>query len=481
VDVTMFTDAADRAPGAQARVFDSHDAPADPDALSMLSRATSQVDLAAAPVVLPDFHHKHDLEMPSSIAVATLGTIRPEFTSASVNCGMALLALDMEVPGEAAQRRFFDEVRRRYPHPPTWRRELSVQDVLSCAEQGARFGVERYGLHPEALERIEEGGRLDLEPQGGVQRLRRELPALSFQVSRLRFGVIGPSNHFVELQRVEEILDPRAAAVLGVSAGQMTLQYHAGGGQLTGQVGRLFARRTKMSKQLGMTMAIGRPLAHLATARSLPQLRQRLALYFADGCPTIPAEGAEGERVLLANAAAMNYGFAFRTATYGTLSTLARDVFGARDVRLVVDSPHNSIYEERIGGQRAIVHRHNSCRAYPASMMPPGTPFGTVGQALLVPGTHRTSSYLCVAADGAERSLYSACHGAGTLIEQFATSGVTGPDARHRTTLRFRYRQDEPVAVPQLDDRGIDEALAILTRNGLVRPVARLHPVAVLN
>jgi tRNA-splicing ligase RtcB (3'-phosphate/5'-hydroxy nucleic acid ligase) len=481
VDVTMFTHAPGRVPGGQARVFDSHDAPADPDALGALNRATSQVDLAAAPVVLPDFHHKHDLEMPSSIAVATLGTIRPEFTSASVNCGMALLTLDMDVPGEAAQRRFFDEVRRRYPHPPTWRRELSTQDVLGCAEQGARFGVERYGLHPEALERIEEGGRLDLEPHGGLQRLRRELPALSFQVARLRFGTIGPSNHFVELQRVEEILDPRAAEVLGVAAGQMTLQYHAGGGQLTGQVGRLFAQRVKMSKPLGMTMAVGRPLAHLATARSVPQLRERLALYFTDGCPTIPVEGSEGERVLLANAAAMNYGFAFRTATYGTLSRLARDIFGARDVRLVVDSPHNSIYEEQIGGRRAIVHRHNSCRAYPAPMMPPGTAFGAVGQALLVPGTHRTSSYLCVAADGAQRSLYSACHGAGTLIEQFAAAGLSGPDARHRTTLRFRYRQAEPTAVPQLDDRGVDEALAILTRNGLVRPVARLHPVAVLN
>jgi len=184
---------------------------------------------------------------------------------------------------------------------------------------------------------------------------------------------------------------------------------------------------------------------------------------------------------MVSNAAAMNYGFAFRTATYGTLSGLARDIFGARDPRLVVDSPHNSIYEEQVGEQRAIVHRHNSCRAYPASRMPPGTAFGTVGQALLVPGTYRTSSYLCVAADGAERSLYSACHGAGTLIEEFAASGRSGMDASHRNTLRFRYRQDEPTEVPQLDNRGVDEALAILTRNGLVRPVARLHPVAVLN
>jgi tRNA-splicing ligase RtcB (3'-phosphate/5'-hydroxy nucleic acid ligase) len=481
VDVTVSDRAPDRAPGVPARVFDSLSAPADPDALGTLNDATSHIDLAAPPVVLPDFHHKHDLEMPSSIAVATLGTIRPEFTSASVNCGMALLALDSGVPGEAVLRRFFDEIRRRYPYPPSWRRELSLQDVLRCAEQGARFGVERYGLHPEALERIEEGGRLDLDPYGGVQRLRRELPTLSFQVSRLRFGTIGPSNHFVELQRVDEILDPRAAEVLGVAAGQMTLQYHCGGGALTGQVGRLFARREKMSRSLGLTMAAARPLAHLATARSLPQLRQRLALYFADGCPVVPRHGSEGERVLLANAAAMNYGFAFRTATYGTLSTLTRQVFGARDARMVVDSPHNSIYEEQLGTQRAIVHRHNSCRAYPASMMPPGTAFGTVGQALLLPGTHRTSSYLCVAADGAQQSLYSACHGAGTIIEQFAASGRSGPDPRHRTTLRFRYSQDEPAAVPHLDDRGVDEALAILTRSGLVRPVARLHPVAVMN
>ena len=106
-----------------------------------------------------------------------------------------------------------------------------------------------------------------------------------------------------------------------MAAGQLTLQYHCGGGQLTGQVGRLFAQRTKMSKPLGMTMAVGRPLAHLATARSLPQLRQRLALYFTGGCPAIPVQGTEGERMLLANAAAMNYGFAFRTATYGTLSS----------------------------------------------------------------------------------------------------------------------------------------------------------------
>jgi len=49
VDVTVFTGAPDRVPSAPARVFDSLNAPADPEALSTLNRATSHIDLAAAP------------------------------------------------------------------------------------------------------------------------------------------------------------------------------------------------------------------------------------------------------------------------------------------------------------------------------------------------------------------------------------------------------------------------------------------------
>ena len=60
----------------------------------------------------------------------------------------------------------------------------------------------------------------------------------------------------------------------------------------------------------------------------------------------------------------MNYGFAYRMATYAELRRMARSSFGAT-ARLVVDSPHNSIYEETVDGTHAFVHRHNACRAYP--------------------------------------------------------------------------------------------------------------------
>jgi tRNA-splicing ligase RtcB len=463
------------------RVYDSAQAPADRELVAAFQVSVRDMDLAAPAVVLPDFHHKEDMEMPSSIAVATRETIRPTLTSSSVNCGMALIALDTDPPGPQSIDRFYRGVRERYPYPPTHRPELGAGDVLDCAVRGAEFAVERLGLDPAELDRVEEGGRLSLERFGGAERLRRELPWLTLQLSRLRFGTVGPSNHFIELQTVEEILDPPAAAALGLAQGQTTLQYHAGGGALAGQIGRLFGTRRKTSRRQQLVMSVLKPYVHLASAPSLEDLRTRLRLYFANGCPPVSRGGPEGERLLLATYAAMNYGFAYRLATYGSLRRLAQSHLGASSSRLVVDSPHNSIYEEPVGDEVALVHRHNACRAYPASRLPPNTVFGQVGQAILLPGTHRTSSYLCVADTSAFRTLYSACHGAGTLVERSVQAGRSGPRPDGFTTRRFRYSDAAPVEDPQLDDNGVNDGLAILTAANVARPVARMRPLAVLN
>jgi RNA-splicing ligase RtcB len=250
---------------------------------------------------------------------------------------------------------------------------------------------------------------------------------------------------------------------------------------LTSEIGRIFGRRVDYPRDVKAAMKVLKPWYHLATARSLDQLRERLSLYFTDGFPPIARDSAEGRRLMLANAAAHNYGFAFRLATYAALQQLAVQAFGGSPGRLVVDSPHNSVYEEDVDGVSAVVHRHNSCRAFPAEMMPAGTTFATTGQALLLPGTHRTSSYLATAGPNAAASLYTACHGAGTVIEDFAARGWSGLDPQRRRTLEFTYSSAAPERVDQLDDNGVNAALDVLARNGLVKPVARMRPIAVLH
>jgi tRNA-splicing ligase RtcB (3'-phosphate/5'-hydroxy nucleic acid ligase) len=462
-------------------VLDSPSAPADPVALQTLRDGVANADLAAPAAVLPDFHLKADKEMPSSIAVATRDTIRPTMTCCSLNCGMALVALDVERPDGRRIARFYDRVRERLPYPPTYRPGLSTEDVIRCAVDGAHFAVERFGVDPAALERMEEGGRLDAEAYGGADRIRRELPWSVKQLSRIRFATIGPSNHFVELQQVEEVLDSEAAGLLGVQHGQVTLQLHGGGGALAGELGVLFGRRKRFPRPMRVQMAVQKPLYHYARARSIDELRRRRALYFSGGYPPVERAGAEGERLMLSNVMAMNYGFAFRLSAFAILTALTTEALGAAESRLVVDSPHNTIYEEEVDGGTAVVHRHNAARAFPASRMAAHPVFRRTGQPLLLPGTSRTSSYLCVAGEGARASLYSASHGAGSTIAEFAAKGLSRRDPRGRVTLRFSYSGNGPAVVDQLDDRGVDEALRILTRNGVLRPVARLRPFAVLN
>jgi tRNA-splicing ligase RtcB (3'-phosphate/5'-hydroxy nucleic acid ligase) len=460
-------------------VFESAAAPADPQALDRLRRELAESDLAAPPVVLPDFHLKPDKEMPSSIAVATQDTIRPILTSASLNCGMALLALGTERPGTAAIKDFYDRVRQAYPYPPTYRRDLSPDEVIRCAADGGRFAVDRYELDPAELGRVEEGGRLDTDAYGGTERVRRELPWTVLQLSRIRFGTIGPSNHFIELQEVDEVLDSEAAELLGLEQGQVTLQYHGGGGSLPGELGLLFGPRKRYPRPVRLQMAVQKPLYHFARARSIEQLRLRKALYFSNGYPPVERTGPEGERLMLATAMAMNYGFAFRLSAYASLRALARESFGAV-ARLIVDSAHNSIYEETVDGATAVVHRHNACRIYPAGDVPDPV-FGKLGRPLLLPGTNRTSSYVCVPGGGAHRSLHSMCHGAGTNIKRFVEAGRSRLDPSGRVTLRFDYSGNGPLDVAHLDDRGIDDVTDLLTRHGIARPVVRLKPIAVLN
>ena len=460
-------------------IFDSESAPADDWLLGRLTAGTEGADLASPPVVLPDFCHKTKSELPSSIAVATRDAIRPTLTDAALNCGMALATLDIERPSPGDVTDFYRQIAERFPHPPNWRRELTSAEVLRAATEGADFAADRYDLGDAELDRIEERGRLDVDEYGGYQRAKKELPWLVVQMSRLRFGGIGPSTHFLELQEVEEILDPEAAEHLGLRKGQVTLQFHNGGGVLTGQLGALYAQRKSASRMLRAEMAVQKPLSHVLTAHSRAQLQRRLGAYFAADCPSIPVAGDDGRRVLLATRLAMNYGFAYRMATYAALRSVAQSVFSAT-TNLVVDSPHNSIYEEEVEGSKAFVHRHNACRAFPAAMLPEQSAFAKTGQPLLMPGTNRTSSYLCVPADGAHRSLYSACHGSGSIISAFERSGRSGPDPMGRSTARHNYNGTAPVDVPHLDDQGVDEALGILTGHDLVKPVVRMRPFAVL-
>ena len=111
--------------------------------------------------------------------------------------------------------------------------------------------MERWDAPPEDLERIEEGGRLDLDRYGGIDRLTSELPGLAWQLARLPVRHRRPVEPLRRAAARSRRSSTRsAAALLGVREGQLTIQYHGGGGVLTGEIGRLFFRRKDYPRQI---------------------------------------------------------------------------------------------------------------------------------------------------------------------------------------------------------------------------------------
>ena len=193
-----------------ARVFDSDHVPADRDLVAPQLRDARHGPGGAGgrAAGLPP---QVQMEMPSSIAVATAGTIRPTLTSSSVNCGMALIALDCDRPdqrgGRATSTAGCGSATRTRPTQPARpvlpRGRRRGHRGRRVRRRAVRGGPGRAGAG--------RGGRPDRPRAVGRQR-----PAASPRCRRSRgswpgcgSARSGPSNHFVELQEVEEVLDPR--------------------------------------------------------------------------------------------------------------------------------------------------------------------------------------------------------------------------------------------------------------------------------
>jgi len=470
--------------GAGVRLYAGERCPPEPAAFERLMMV-SRLPWVAAPVVaLPDLHWKERLETPSSTAVATRDDIVMAFSSPSQNCGMNLLAtpLTQRDLSDDFLDRLMDALRETIPRR---RRspELSRDEVIRFCAGGAPAAAQRYGLDPALCATIEASGNT----LAGEEPTRDELEAVadneSLEMGRWSFAYIGGGNHFLELQVVEEVLDPPAARALGLAPGGLVMMFHTGSERLGHDLGRLYAwrRKTEPKRRIHL-MARKLKLHFMRDVRSLGDLRRRWAMHFSkQDYIAVPAASREGQKLALTLKLAANFGYANRVAVTGLIQQALRHATGSEDLalRIVADLSHNTIMRERIGGRQLWVHRHNAARTVGPAGMPEGHPYRQLGQPVMVPGTARTSSYVVVGCDGASESLYSVDHGAGRTVDRFQASGYLSARPG-RTTRRYSYAQRAPEILEHLSDEGIDEVMSVAASGGIARPAVRMRPVAVL-
>jgi tRNA-splicing ligase RtcB len=276
-------------------------------------------------------------------------------------------------------------------------------------------------------------------------------------------GTLGSGNHYLEVQYVDEIFDPAAAAAFGLRGGQAVVMIHCGSRGLGHQIGTEFLREMALAAE---EAGIALPDRELACA---------------------PVNSPLGQRYLGAMRAGINCALANRQI----LTHLARAAFerffpGAR-LPVLYDVSHNTCKEEehQIDGRRRrlFVHRKGATRAFGPGLEALPEAFRESGQPVLIGGSMGTASWVLAGDPRSEHAaLSSACHGAGRAM------------SRHQAAKRWQGRevQDElagrGILVRSPSRRGIaeeapgayknvDRVVEVTERAGLARRVARLSPL----
>jgi tRNA-splicing ligase RtcB (3'-phosphate/5'-hydroxy nucleic acid ligase) len=428
------------------------DFPIEGKAFKQLARLTNLAHPGGGKVArtfaTPDFH-PGDTGVAIGSVIQTQGMVVPAAVGSDINCGMRLHVVDLSVEDFLAQRDKFVELMKGDYF-------FGTRDVtMTAATSRAMFND---GI-PGWLEQMSK------QPLGSVAKsdfsqLWQEIDAVQFLGSMVGnacwapsdlipavglvragdLGTIGGGNHFVEIQEVVEIRNPRLAYQSQVKVGQLAIAIHSGSRTVGKYIGGMWRDRAKA-----------------AWLKGCPFPNSNLFPISTTTSPDLVAEYLEAE------ATAANYAFVNRLLLAELLRLRLRQVYGDLAAALVCDLPHNLTFPHSDGW----IVRKGACAA-------------EMGKLLITPGSMGTPSYL-LAGLGNDRYLNSAAHGAGRTISRFELTragakytesdlGLTGVDC---ITLRSERRIEEAPAAYKSIEKVIDTQVSA----GMVEVVAKMRPI----
>jgi tRNA-splicing ligase RtcB len=467
IDEVVWEIAADPGRGMRvpARVFadaELLDAIGEDGSLEQLANVATLPGVVDAVLAMPDVHQGYGFPVGGVAATeGPDGVVSPGGVGYDINCGVRLLAAPVDIDELGKRReRLVHEISRAVPAGAgrgagAGRSASRLDEVLA---QGPRALAGEGIATAEDLELTESGGCLEGADPAAVSERARQRGAD-------QLGTLGSGNHFVEVQRIEEIHDREAAEAYGLREGQVTVLIHSGSRGLGHQVCTDYVKR--------MDAALGRH------GIRLPDRQLSCA----------PRASGEGREYLAAMAAAANFAWSNRQAIAHRVRGAIAKVLGERaaeGTRQVYDVAHNVAKLERHGGRELCVHRKGATRAFP-----PGSPdiperYRGVGQPVFIPGSMGTASYVLAGRAGAmERSFGTVCHGAGRRMSR------TGARKRVQGAELRRQLEEQGITVRCPSNRGlaeeapfaykeVEKVVGVVERAGLAVRVARLRPVGVV-
>ena len=420
-------------------------------------------------VTLPDGHEGYGFPI-GGVAATDYdeGVISPGGVGYDINCGVRLLSSNLSEQdvrpklGQLASA-IFDNV----PSGLGSRRKdfsISNRDLDRLVVEGVQWIVDKgLGWSGDA-EHCEERGRMENADPSRVSSTAKSR-------GLTQIGTLGSGNHFLEIQKVDKILNSRTARVFGIEReGQVMVMIHCGSRGFGHQVCSDYLRVMEHAVQ---KYKITLPDRELACA---------------------PGNSPEARDYIQAMACAVNYAFANRQAIMHWVRQSFQKVFQQDPekfgLKLVYDVAHNIAKTETHkvdGGMKKVwVHRKGATRAFPPNHVAVPEDYRSEGQPVLIPGSMGTSSWVLVGAEKAmEHTFGSTAHGAGRMMSRSAAKRrFWGGDVKSGLEKRgiVVRAASTQVLAEEADPayKNVDVVADVSDQLGIATKVARLVPIAVV-
>ncbi len=420
--------------------------------------------------VLPDGHEGYGFPV-GGVAAMDLedGVISPGGVGYDINCGVRLIRTDLtENDIRGVIDRLVNELFRAIPAGlgSEGTISLSKSQLDEVAVEGVRWAIERgYGYDGDANVCEEEGY------MGGANPLKVSDTAKKRGSQQL--GSLGSGNHFLEVQKVDQIYDNKAAQAMGIEEkGQITILIHCGSRGFGHQICSDYLR---VSENALRKYGISLPDRELAC---------------------VPNDSKEGEDYQAAMNSALNFAWTNRQMITHWVRMVFRKVFSltdqqVEDMKLVYDVAHNiaKVERHRIEGEgtrQVVVHRKGATRAFPKGMNELPKVYRELGQPVMLPGSMGTASWLLLGnRNSMDLSFGSTAHGAGRVMSRSAAKrAYTLEKAKDLLQKRGVYvrtltREGMVEEVPQAY-KDVDIVAEVSHNLGIATKVARLIPLGVI-
>ena len=369
-------------------------------AVDQVANVASLPGIQKFSIGLPDIHFGYGFSIGGVGAFSSrTGVISPGGVGFDINCGVRMVRTNLtEEDVKPRIKELIDTLFKNVPSGVGSKgkvrlKEGEIDDVLN---NGAEWAVENgYGWESD-LNFLEENGKMDSADSAAVsdKAKKRGIPQL---------GSLGSGNHFLEIQKMEDIYDEKAAKAFGIEKGQITIMIHSGSRGCGHQICADYLRT--MDK------------AYKAYNIDLPDRQLACA----------PIDSKEAQDYFKAMSCAANYAWTNRQMILHWVRESFEEVYkkDSEDMGMgvVYDVAHNIAKKEKhtIKGieTEVYVHRKGATRAFGPGREEIPKEYREIGQPVMIPGTMGTASYILKGTETAmEETFGSTAHGAGRKLSR---------------------------------------------------------------